>query len=206
MLSSSDTWPPLKTVQFVKLALVRQNSEAHHLGLKTISSDVDQVYGDKTKISFSELFANMDHESIFLFEGRPGSGKTTLMLKISRDWARGEILQSKLVILVQLRRLGGRADICDLLQAACSNLSTEDAQFLSSHFERNCGEGVVFILDGFDEYAPGASEQNFVYKLIMKQFFPKSVIVISSRPAATCLLYTSPSPRDATLSRMPSSA
>ena len=186
-LSSSDTWPPLKTVQFVELALVRQNNEAHHLGLETIPSDIDEVYGDKTKISFPELFANVDHKSVFLFEGRQGSGKTTLMLKISCDWANGEILQSKLVILVQLRQLGGRADIYinDLLQAACSNLSTEDTQFLSSHFERNCGEDVVFILDGFDEYAPGTSEQNFIYKLIMKQFFSKSVIVISSRPAAT---------------------
>ena len=35
-LSSSDTWPPLKTIQFVELALVRQNSKDRHLGLKTI--------------------------------------------------------------------------------------------------------------------------------------------------------------------------
>ena len=168
-LSLSDAWPPLKTVQFVELALVRQSNDYRHLGLKTISRDVDQVYGHKTKISFPELLANVDHKSVFLFEGRPGCGKTTLMLKISHDWARGEILQSKLVILVQLRRLSGRADIYinDLLQAACNNLSTKDAQFLSAHFERSCGEGVVFILDGFDEYAPGASEQNFIYKLIM---------------------------------------
>ena len=107
MLSFLDIWPPLKTIQFVELALVQQNNEDRHLGLKTISRDVDQVYGDKTKISFPELFTNVDHKSVFLFEGRPGCGKTTLMLKISHDWARGEILQSKLVILVQLRRLSG---------------------------------------------------------------------------------------------------
>ena len=34
----------------------------------------------------------------------------------------------------------------------------------------------------------------------------KSERVIASRQAGTCLLYTSPSPRDGLLSRMPSSA
>ena len=34
----------------------------------------------------------------------------------------------------------------------------------------------------------------------------KKTIVISGHDVSTCLLYTSPSPRDATLSRMPSSA
>ena len=32
------------------------------------------------------------------------------------------------------------------------------------------------------------------------------VVVVSAMQGETCLLYTSPSPRDATLSRMPSSA
>ena len=139
------------------------------------------------KIAFPELFANMDHRELFLFEGRPGSGKTTLMLEISCDWARGQILQSKLVILVQLRRLSGKASVYihDLIKCACSDLSDKDIQHLASYIERNCGEDVVFILDGFDEYVPGASEQNFISKLIMKEFFSRSVIVISSRPAAT---------------------
>ena len=38
---------------------------------------------------------------------------------------------------------------------------------------------------------------------IDKSFFPK---VIGNGQSNPCLLYTSPSPRDATLSRMPSSA
>ena len=34
----------------------------------------------------------------------------------------------------------------------------------------------------------------------------RNVLTVSARKAPPCLLYTSPSPRDATLSRMPSSA
>ena len=44
---------------------------------------------------------------------------------------------------------------------------------------------MVFILDGFDEYASGANEDNFIYKLIAKCNFPESIVIVSSRPAAT---------------------
>ena len=41
---------------------------------------------------------------------------------------------------------------------------------------------------------------------LYKQFKNKEELAIAAAELATCLLYTSPSPRDATLSRMPSSA
>ena len=36
--------------------------------------------------------------------------------------------------------------------------------------------------------------------------FPKELILLGGAPGSGCLLYTSPSPRDGLLSRMPSSA
>ena len=39
-----------------------------------------------------------------------------------------------------------------------------------------------------------------------KELTIKDIMVKAHKPAKDCLLYTSPSPRDATLSRMPSSA
>ena len=52
------------------------------------------------------------------------------------------------------------------------------------------GWGGLIIFDDNSELEIGGSEQN----------------TTNNRMELTCLLYTSPSPRDATLSRMPSSA
>ena len=185
--SLSHTWPPLKTVQFIQLSLVRQSKGARHIDLKTVYGKIDDVYGDKTNVDIQEVFRNVECRSLILLEGRPGSGKTTLMIKISRDWARGELLQSKLVLLVQLRRLYGKEDVylSDLFQVACNCFSQEDIRGLTSYMERTLGEGVVFILDGLDEYAPGSNQDNLIFKLITKKFFSKSIVIVSSRPAAT---------------------
>ena len=64
---------------------------------------------------------------------------------------------------------------------------------------RNFGEasiyfaGLIMILDGM----AGAVAANTVIK---------TAVAMATAVLITCLLYTSPSPRDATLSRMPSSA
>ena len=185
--SSSGTWPPLKIVQFIELALVRQSKEADHIGLKTVPGNIDEIYGDKTKTTIENILASLESGSLILFEGRPGSGKTTQMLKISRDWADGKLFKSKLVFLIQLRRLGGKEDIylSDLFRIACEGLLEEDIYGLASYIEGNFGEGVVFILDGFDEYAPGSNEDCFICKLVAKKLFSKAIVIVASRPAAT---------------------
>ena len=48
-----------------------------------------------------------------------------------------------------------------------------------------------------------------VEELVLEVMFPEVEVLVETSPELlleTCLLYTSPSPRDATLSRMPSSA
>ena len=188
LLKLSDTWPPLILVKFVNLALVQQPEHAQHIGLRTVHKDIDEVCGKKTQITLDNLFTGVGPGSLILLEGRPGSGKTTLMLKISSDWGSGAVLQqAKLVILVQLRRLNQKSDIYlnDLLTATCNRFSSQEIQYLSSYIERYLGEGLVFLLDGFDEYASGSDEYNFITKLIMKEFCSKSIVVVSSRPAAT---------------------
>ena len=188
--SLSDAWPPLKTVQFVQLALVQQKETARHIGLKTIGGDIDAVYGHKINTNFFDLFTDLQRSSLYLLEGRPGSGKTTLMIYVTNQWAKGKIMTSqsiKLVFLVQLRRLGGRDDVYlqDLLQVACSDFPTEDMQQVLKYISENRGEGVVFLLDGFDEYTPGKNPENFISRLIMKNIFCRSIVVVSSRPDAT---------------------
>ena len=184
---STDTWPPLKIVKFIKLALVKEDEQAYHLGLRTVQKDIDAVYGQKNNASYENIFLNINNGSLILFEGRPGSGKTTLMVRASCDWGRAKIFKSKLVILVRLRRLNKSRDVYlhDLVRVACPAFTPEDVQGLSSYIEGRLGEDVVFLLDGFDEYAPGASDDNYISKLILKFMCTRSIIILSSRPAAT---------------------
>ena len=175
-------------MNFVQLALVQQDERAQHIRLKTVRKDIDEVYGKKTNISFDDLFKGVNHGSLFLLEGRPGSGKTTLMLNISCEWGNKEILtEAKVVILVHLRQLSQTGDIylSQLLEASCNHLSSAEMQCIRSYIERYCGENVVFLLDGYDEYYYSMSEHNIVKKIVMKEMFTKSVVVVSSRPAAT---------------------
>ena len=56
-------------------------------------------------------------------------------------------------------------------------------------------------------YSGRASDGNFIkHKEILEKELQKNKISIISPPIRACLLYTSPSPRDRTRSRMPSSA
>ena len=183
----ADAWPPLKVVQFVKLALVQQNKGARHIDLRTVTKDIDSVYGHKMHVKFDDLFGDVDHSSLLLLEGRPGSGKTTLMVRISCDWAKERVMMSKLVLFVRLRYLNDTQDVYlhDLVQVACCALTSEDIYGLSSFIESRFGEGVVFILDGFDEYVLRTNDNNFIQNLITKQVFSKSTVIVSSRPAAT---------------------
>ena len=185
--SKSDAWPPLKIVDFVQLALVQQEKRARHLDLRTITNDIDEVYGHKTKIEYDELFRNLDHSSLILFEGRPGSGKTTLLVRISCDWAKGKIATTKLFIFVRLRYLDRSKEIYlrDLLLASCRAFSDEDVRGLTSYIEGRLGEDVVFVLDGFDEYGVPADADNFICNLVQKKIFSRSAVILSSRPAAT---------------------
>ena len=185
--SASNTWPPLKLIDFVQLALVKQSEMAQHIGLKTVRRDIDEVYGNKTNILFDDLFEGLNAGSLVLLEGRPGSGKTTLMLKIACDWKKKILKQTEIVILVQLRRLSQTGDVYlhHLLKASCNRLSDEEVQCICSYIERRCGENVVFLFDGYDEYYSVMSKDNIVKKIATKEMFSKSVVVVSSRPAAT---------------------
>ena len=67
------------------------------------------------------------------------------------------------------------------------------------------GDGVlVTVDDGPDDGSIGLTEH--LGQIFVALWFGDRVININGAANYTCLLYTSPSPRDATLSRMPSSA
>ena len=184
---NADCWPPVKKSQYINLALIE--NEPVDLGNEfsryTLRGSVDDIMRNKKQISYSCIFENMTFGARILLEGRPGSGKTTLMNKMSRDWAQGMILNSlvSLLILVPLRQVASKAQVT--LETLLSFIPDYKAQQLGQHIHNIAGEGICFALDGLDEYSIAKGRSDFIFELIKRNCLPRSIVIVASRPAAS---------------------
>ena len=186
------TWPPVKRTQYINLALIRTEQAIDfnkEFLRQTIRGSVDDIMKDKDDIKYDEVFTEVKEGARLVFEGRPGCGKTTMMNKVSQDWAKWRIFSSSLLFLVHLRRLENRSDVDleTILSSTPVEFSNEEFQEICTQIKGNQGRGVVFALDGLDEYCPEKKERRttFIYKLIKGEVLPKSIVIVASRPAAT---------------------
>ena len=180
-----DSWPPVGTRTFINLALVNSIGEP----LKSdysVRGNADDILAIKQKIEYKEAFGKYVSGSTVLVLGRPGSGKTTLVHKVCKDWAKGEALSAaELVFLISLRMvnsINNDSSLADILRRYyfkrdCSEKITKD-------IEEEYGRGVCFIFDGFDEYRCPDEVESVVYALLKKSYLPQAMIIMSSRPAA----------------------
>ena len=177
-------WPPVKATNFVNLALIKEDRTMPH---KTVQASVDAIVGNRVTLAYQSIFENVTFKLI-LFEGRPGSGKTTLMSRISRDWADRKILTQnfKLFVYILLRRVNDEADLSlgKILSMACPRLTTKNIQELVTTIERSQGEHVVFAFDGLDEYKRISEENNIIKDLLKGGKLPRASIIVTSRPDA----------------------
>ena len=102
-----DTWPPESIGTFISLALIKQQiiNKSGEYARSTIWGDMDDIYSDKESISYDEAMGGLSSGARLLIEGRPGSGKTTLVHKFSLDWARKDVSINhvRLLFLIHLR-------------------------------------------------------------------------------------------------------
>jgi ATP-dependent RNA helicase DHX33 len=186
------TWPPIKKTQYINLVLIRTEQAIDfnkEFLRQTIRGSIDDIMKDKDDIEYDEVFAEVEEGARLLFEGRPGCGKTTVMNKVSQDWAKWKIFSSCLLFLVHLRRFRNRSDI-DLetvLRSTPVEFSDEEFRELAEQIESNQGKDIVFALDGLDEYCPEKKykKTTFIHKLIKGEVLPKSIVIVASRPAAS---------------------
>ncbi len=198
------SWPPVGCKKFINLGLVETSSQPLNSDF-SIRGDADDVLAKKTKVEYKEVFKLYKKKEKLLIVGRPGSGKTTLVHKLIRDWSAGKALHgAELVFLVSLRMLNSSSsfELSENLQSYCSSKYKRGlAQILQKMFhneeqlkqvidalEKVNGRGVTFILDGFDEFSYSNQEESIVFALVNKSYFADAMIIVTSRPAATSSL------------------
>ena len=179
----SDSWPPSGTRTFINLVLIESSKEPTDVTDYSVSGNADKTTAEKEKVKYEQMFGECKCGELILLEGRPGSGKTTLVHKIIKDWTRGHVLvNARWVMLITLRDLNNtRAEtLTDILSLFCHSEET-----VTKHIEKDSGEGLCFVIDGLDEYQPQDKKKSPIYQLLNKAILPKAMVIVSSRPAAT---------------------
>ncbi len=173
-----DSWPPVGTKSFINLTVVRSGQEQTNIP----SGDVNTV---KNKVDYNEVFGEYISGALLVTKGRPGSGKTTLVHKIVRDWSKGHALrETKLVFLVTLRIVNRNATQETLSSILKSFYRSEELKKVCEEIEAANGEGVCFIIDGLDEYHPQDRDNSLIYQLLDKTFLPLAMVIVMSHPVA----------------------
>ena len=133
------------------------------------------------------MFGEYKSSELVLVEGRPGSGKTTLVHKIIKDWTNGLVLrEADLVFLITLRFTNKPADgESPSILYRQLHYKTEELKVFSGNIEKRNGEGVCFIVDRLDECHCQDQDSSIVYQLLHKTYLSKSMVIVTSRPAAT---------------------
>ena len=182
-----DSWPPVGISTFINLVLIKQ-SPISRCYYYTVRGDMDDILESKERVEYEEVFREYREGELVLVEGRPGSGKTTLVHKVSRDWATGrKVLQgAKMVFLITLRLLNFSGRDRSLLDMLEEFYDGEVMRKKIEHDLQECGgKGACFIIDGLDEYQHKNKKESVIYQLIYKQCLRLSMVIVASRPVAT---------------------
>ena len=155
---------------------------------------MEEVPSQRVPLDYEDIFNFKPHgggsRRRVLVEGVPGSGKTTLVKRMCRDWANGSFAQdSEAVVQVVLRSLPKRDKLTieDMVLTSVANESV--AVDIAQYVDRYDGDGVVFILDGFDELPEEMRQSSIVRDILKGRLAPKASFLITSRPISAQSLY-----------------
>ena len=175
----ADSWPLASTKTFIDIILLRTMRSQKIYTNVFIEEEMEALLGDKERIEYKDAFSQYECRALVLVEGRPGSGKTTLVNRIAKDWAEGKVLKNTdRVFLISLRKDHSKSDLFKMFYHSRSE------EFILN-IEESEGENTCFILDGYDEFSLKDDDSSILYQLINKTYLPLAMIIITSRPIAT---------------------
>ena len=160
----------------------------------SITGKVDDILHSKTPVDLENIFSDSDDgRKVILIEGAPGSGKSTLSLHICQEWGKGQLFQQyDVVILVKLRDpLVQKAEcLADLLPCIDNAMADQ----VEADIKSNCGNGMLWVLDGWDELPSDLPQDSIILKLIQPGMSRKCPVheydvIVTSRPVSSAKLH-----------------
>ena len=177
-----DSWPLVSANAFVELSLIKATKVLNNDCNFFVEGEIEDVLERREKVEYEEAFGKYERGALVLVEGRPGSGKTTLAHKITKDWANGIILQNvRMLFLVSLRKDKKKSELF-------KTFFQSQSKVLQRKLEKSGGDRMCFILDGYDEYSPRHGDKSIINQLIHKAYLPHAMVIVTSRPVATAVL------------------
>ena len=186
--SIPDKVPFTLGTEYVTLTLVKNEKQTQRKANGFIHGNVDQMLAAGEEVKVEDILKADEKTRFILIEGEPGIGKSTLTIELCHQWQNGSLLQQfSLVLLLKFREeyVQTARDIRDLFYHPNEELRDE----VVKEIEDNSGEGVLFILDGFDEFPAELQKKSRVMDIIRNpRYLPAATILVTSRPSSTAEL------------------
>ena len=177
-------YPSLSVSEFINLLIVKVRVEERRRIMKyKACGRIDLIKCERKVALIEEIGSGLHQQCYVLIEGDPGVGKSTLVLEMSKRWAEGQLLQRwDILILVQLKYIDVRkANNLDYIIDPLGEYPE-----ISQHIIDVLGEGLLLIVDGFDELSDKQRENaSVIMRLLNGDILSKASIIVTSRPTST---------------------
>ena len=181
--------------QFVNLSLIKpQDETSNNEYLKALHDQYDLLYSHKENTSnittplnsLAEIFDTSGPVSqVILIQGSPGCGKTTLANKICTEWAKENLVQHfMLVILLSLRDVT-ISEIESIDQIIECTMGEDFVPEIVRDISCIEGKNILLLLEGWDELPENKQlDKSFFASIIAGKVLRKISVLITSRPSS----------------------